>query len=419
MTASPALFLRTCQPVLCAASTLQNKATVGKLEGADAAELTRRVEALLKEGGAGSASTGAAAAAPAAAELPSLQALTKRVERLVNAAPVMLFIKGSPSEPKCKFSRRIVELLTEAGASFGSFDVLGDEAVRQGLKDYGNWPTYPQLWVDGKLVGGVDIVTEMKDSGELASILPAPPAPASAPATTLSPGAGAMQGSSSGGSGGLTPALTARLNALTSSSPVVLFMKGSPAAAACGFSERMVSLLESHAIGFTSFDILSDREVREGLKALHNWPTYPQLYVHGKLVGGLDVVKEMAEEAGAPPLHVQLGVPKKEALQDKLARLVSQTPIVLFMKGNPAEPRCGFSARAVELLRTAGVPLDAGNTTFSSFDILSDDAVRQGLKEYSNWPTYPQLYVSGKLVGGLDIMKEMADEGELAAALGL
>lgn len=75
--------------------------------------------------------------------------------------------------------------------------------------------------------------------------------------------------------------------------------------------------------------------------------------------------------------------------------------------GNPDGPRCGFSRQAVALLREAGVE-------FTHFDILGDDAVRQGLKKFSNWPTYPQLYVDGNLVGGLDIMKELHEEGELA-----
>ena len=80
------------------------------------------------------------------------------------------------------------------------------------------------------------------------------------------------------------------------------------------------------------------------------------------------------------------------------------------MKGEPAAPRCGFSSKIVALLNDEKVK-------FSSFDILTDNAVREGLKSYSNWPTYPQLYVQGKLVGGLDIVKELKEEGELATMI--
>ena len=84
--------------------------------------------------------------------------LNKRLADLVKAAPVMLFMKGTPSEPKCGFSRQIVAILRENAVKYGFFNILADDEVRQGLKEYADWPTYPQLWVDGELVGGLDIV---------------------------------------------------------------------------------------------------------------------------------------------------------------------------------------------------------------------------------------------------------------------
>lgn len=80
------------------------------------------------------------------------------------------------------------------------------------------------------------------------------------------------------------------------------------------------------------------------------------------------------------------------------------------MKGLPSAPQCGFSRQIIEILDESGVPYDA-------FNILEDEEVRQGLKEFSNWPTYPQLYVKGELVGGLDICKELVEEGELSEML--
>ncbi|KAK5652608.1 hypothetical protein OQA88_10369 [Cercophora sp. LCS_1] len=86
--------------------------------------------------------------------------LFKRLGDLVRAAPVMLFMKGTPSEPKCGFSRQMVAILREHAVKYGFFNILADDEVRQGLKEYADWPTYPQLWVDGELVGGLDIVKE-------------------------------------------------------------------------------------------------------------------------------------------------------------------------------------------------------------------------------------------------------------------
>lgn len=86
--------------------------------------------------------------------------LFKRLEELVKAASVMLFMKGTPSGPQCGFSRQLVAILRENSVKYGFFNILADDEVRQGLKEYAEWPTYPQLWVGGELVGGLDIVKE-------------------------------------------------------------------------------------------------------------------------------------------------------------------------------------------------------------------------------------------------------------------
>ena len=93
--------------------------------------------------------------------------------------------------------------------------------------------------------------------------------------------------------------------------------------------------------------------------------------------------------------------------QARIDAVVKGNPIVLFMKGTPLFPQCGFSSRAVAILEHLGAQ-------FESVDVLQDQAVRQGIKEYSDWPTIPQLYVNGEFVGGSDIMMEMYESGELA-----
>jgi monothiol glutaredoxin len=93
-------------------------------------------------------------------------------------------------------------------------------------------------------------------------------------------------------------------------------------------------------------------------------------------------------------------------IKEKIKQQLGSDKVVLYMKGTPQAPMCGFSAQAVRLLNASG-------TTFSTFDVLSDPAIRQGLKEYSNWPTFPQLYINGELVGGCDIMTDMYQSGEL------
>jgi len=205
----------------------------------------------------------------------------------------------------------------------------------------------------------------------------------------------------------IKPDITTRLTKLVNSAPVMLFMKGTPDAPQCGFSSKIVNILNEKGAKFHSFNILSDREVREGLTKFSNWPTFPQLYIGGKLIGGLDIVKELAEQGELEEL-----LPKTQVhdLNSRIVSLINKTPVVLFMKGEPSAPKCGFSSKIVNILQKEGI-------AFSSFDILSDEEVRQGLKTYSNWPTYPQLYANGKLIGGLDIVKELHEQGDLKDSL--
>lgn len=93
--------------------------------------------------------------------------------------------------------------------------------------------------------------------------------------------------------------------------------------------------------------------------------------------------------------------------QDRIRKQVTDNPIVLYMKGTPDAPMCGFSAAAVQILEACGVE------EVATVNVLEDDAVRQGIKEFSSWPTIPQLYVKGEFVGGADIMREMYQSGEL------
>lgn len=226
---------------------------VDRMDGAHAPELTKRVQRL------------AVAGSPGGATESGTTDLNQRLKKLINAAPCMLFMKGSPQEPRCGFSRQIVALLKDHSIQFSTFDILSDEKVRQGLKTYSNWPTYPQLYVNGELVGGLDIVKELAESGELANTCPK--------AVTMEH----------------------RLKTLINQSPIMLFMKGNKEAARCGFSRQTLEILNGTGLDYDTFDILQDEEVRQGIKTYSNWPTYPQLYVKGELIGGLDIIKELKE----------------------------------------------------------------------------------------------------------------------------
>eukprot|EP00095_Tigriopus_kingsejongensis_P009650 maker-scaffold218_size252335-snap-gene-1.4 protein:Tk09650 transcript:maker-scaffold218_size252335-snap-gene-1.4-mRNA-1 annotation:"predicted protein" len=152
-----------------------------------------------------------------------------------------------------------------------------------------------------------------------------------------------------------------QLGQVINDNKVVLFMKGSPDFPMCGFSGRSVQILKQLNIEFASVDVLSDENIRQGIKDYSSWPTVPQLYVDGEFLGGSDIMTEMFE-----------------------------------------------NGRSVQILKQL-------NIEFASVDVLSDENIRQGIKDYSSWPTVPQLYVDGEFLGGSDIMTEMFENGELAA----
>jgi Grx4 family monothiol glutaredoxin len=195
------------------------------------------------------------------------------------------FIHYLSLKPRCGFSRQLVGLLAEQKVKYSSFNILADEDVRQGikkkdqeiatyikcsiwigLKAYSDWPTYPQVYVNGELIGGLDIVKEMIASGEFQEMLPK------------------------------EKDLSTRLQELIEKQPVMVFIKGTPEEPRCGFSRQMVALLNERHVKYGHFDILTDDEVRQGLKAHVDWPTFPMLFYKGELLGGLDIVKEMVSE---------------------------------------------------------------------------------------------------------------------------
>jgi Grx4 family monothiol glutaredoxin len=187
----------------------------------------------------------------------------------------------------------------------------------------------------------------------------------------------------------------------------MLFMNGTHDEPKCGFSRKVVDILREVKVEFNSFDILSDEEVRQGLKVYSNWSSFPQLYIKSELIGGSDIVLEMQKSGELEKVLAEKGV---VSLEDRLKKLVNSSPVMLFMKGTPDSPQCGFSSKVVNVLKAEGIK-------FGSFDILGDEEVRQGLKKFSNWPTFPQLYYKGELIGGCDIILELNSNGELGSTL--
>eukprot|EP00873_Tetraselmis_striata_P011990 jgi/Tetstr1/432254/TSEL_002289.t1 len=324
------------------------------------------------------------------------------VESVTSKVQFSLAVLGSPtvvchfwaawSEP-CKQMDMVLEELAKEHSGMKFVRVEAEEVYDVSEKYNVASVPYVVFLKNGKQVDTLDGADVPALVGKVKQLAGGSVAPAAAPAT-VAPAPGSTQD------------VTARIKALLAAPGVLLFMKGNAEEARCGFSRRVVDALQATGVPFRTFDILGDEEVRQGLKTYSDWPTFPQLYVNGELLGGCDIVEEMSADGS---LKEALSA-APEDVTSRIKALLEPPGVLLFMKGEPAAPRCGFSRRVVEALQATGVP-------FRTFDILGDEEVRQGLKTYSDWPTFPQLYVNGELMGGCDIVEEMATDGSLKEAL--
>jgi Grx4 family monothiol glutaredoxin len=187
--------------------------------------------------------------------------VNQEIKEVLSGGDLVIFIKGTPEKPQCKFTRKLLMLLE--GYEYNHFNILSNFVLRESLKKYSNWPTYPQIYIKSELVGGLDIVEQLINDQTFHEMT--------------------------------SQSLEGRLKRLISKDKVVLFMKGTPDNPFCGFSSRMVDILNEQNVKYFSFNIFQDNIVREGLKTFSSWPTYPQLYINGELIGGIDIVTELVQ----------------------------------------------------------------------------------------------------------------------------
>lgn len=181
---------------------------------------------------------------------------------IISQHRLVVFIKGTPAAPKSRRSLKMRRILN--GYEYAHFDLDTDPVLAQWLRVYTGAKTFPLYFVDGKLQGSVEELVEHTKTGELFKTL--------------------------------GQDLNARLGKLTTSSKYMVAMMGSKEEPICGFSKRLIALLDNYGIDFDSFDISFDSEVCEGLKKFSNWPTYPQVYVEGELIGGYDICCQMHDD---------------------------------------------------------------------------------------------------------------------------
>lgn len=343
--------------------------------------------------------------------------LKGRLQQLINSHPIMLFMEGTPEEPKSWNSKCIVDILRDEDVIFGSFDIEADKEVCEGLKTFSVWPTfvdfmfmykragifdsgfddvsdrqiervrdgmiavckwYPRLYCRGQLLGGYKLINRLHEEGELQQALKDHGidtyASNEARVSELGSGKGGISilntWIKSPMNSSRRSILISWIQSLISSNRVILFMKGKPNDSNCALSQMIVAALQHCKVKFGTFDILSNTEVFEGLKFLSGCCSYPQLYIGGTLIGG--VSWSAMHMCGRMVLEEVIGP--------------SELHVTLYMNGPPHHPRTAYSNRVVKALQENGVKFRYCN--------VSSRSIRRSVRDIqrpSTWPPFPLL----------------------------
>ena len=202
-------------------------------------------------------------------------------------------------------------------------------------------------------------------------------------------------------------------------SVVVLFMKGTPEKPYDGYQAQAIEMLDSMKLKYSCFDVVVESDVRELLKEHSRWNAFPQLFIHGKFAGGLNFIVENVTSGRMTHL-----VPTTEImlpLREKIQRLMNKGTYMVFMNGRPLYPTCQNSRLMMDLFRNH-YPWVLDNPkkpelALEHFDLSKEKEVQLMLFQCAKYAEVPQFYCDGKLVGGLELLEEMHEQGELLSIL--
>lgn len=305
----------------------------------------------------------------------------EKIEKLLNEHKVIVFMKGTAEKPECGFSEQIMEELRNQGIRFHGQNLFDpQENLRNWIKEYSKWPTIPQLFINGKLIGGLEKTKEFISKDELLPLVPETHR---------------------------TIPIYSDLNKILSNDKLILFVtsnfEGQEVEAKR--SDDTKRFLQLKGLDFKLIDLKEVPSIKKGIQASTSEETQlPILFYEGKpLLAGQELLDKAKSDDNMKSI-IDVSCYRGDT-NSLLTRLVNMRPLMIFIKGTPSNPQCGFT-------RTLLGILDNLNLDYGFFNILQDEFIRENLKHYSNWKTYPQVYLKGELVGGLDIIKEMIEEGE-------
>ncbi len=197
----------------------------------------------------------------------------EKIRKILESYPVITFIKGTPQDPFCKFSKEFQKIITELNIKYKSFNIFKDEKLRSYLRLYSGWKTYPQFYINAKVVGGLDVMKSLIEKGEFMNMVP-------------------IECKKEG--------CVDMIEDFTKSNKVVVFAKGMPGKGddktKCKSCKEVFKTLKANNIEFKVFDVLKDKMAREVVKEINKSEFYPQVVVNGKYLGGVKFMKDVQEQ---------------------------------------------------------------------------------------------------------------------------
>ncbi|TNV78818.1 hypothetical protein FGO68_gene1296 [Halteria grandinella] len=308
------------------------------------------------------------------------------IEELLKSYPIIIFIRGSALSPECKQSEVLIDYFQKMEIKFRTVDILSNPQLKEWVKHFSGFPSFPQIFVNGKFVGSAEMVIDMIESDEFINIIPQECIKTNA---------------------------LERIKVAMAKSPVVLFMKGTPTKPYDGYQQEAIQLLDKERIRYAFFDVMKDPDVRELLKEYSKCQSYPQVFISGQFMGGgLTYMKEL-DSLG----KLSHAFPQTEIIvvaQQKIEKLVSKGKYMVFIRGMPNHPVCLESKKMMDMLQRYPRCMKE----LEHFDLTKDAEITKSLIEYSNFREVPQLYVDHRLVGGVEIVEGLDQTGELQEILG-
>lgn len=220
----------------------------------------------------------------------------QEIDMILASAPMIAFIKGTPTEPKCKFTRRLLAHFNKYELTFKSYNILEDERIRQWLKIYSNWPTYPQVYINKEFVGGIDVIDQLVEEGEFIDMVPKE-------CKKLPP--------------------IEIFEEMLSSFDVVVIMEGLPDKPNNDASKTLIETLEKNSIKYVTVDYsVLEEEVKEHIKSKYSVDSIPQIFLKKKPFGNQETLQKYVND-GTLESVIPEGS-RKVSLNDRLKKLISK-----------------------------------------------------------------------------------------------